>query len=254
MSNGYSVVVSPQWALNETADHFITISKGMLKAATSDNVQALAILVVERFGATLAICQETEIKVETFASRSHTSYVLEFLKARIGWAKGNATQALCKTNGAIRFLALAAALTTWTSFEAAQSIELMLKSNAAAGQLTPTVLQLQVLVTALEYKLTRAGFAEELLKWHRHIAKQLPRHIASNRRIREILQSATRYPPPDCLAALVEAFRSISRIGGAVRIEIWTGSSTPWVIAFTKWCLGASPKILLEDGTVILVD
>jgi hypothetical protein len=40
----------------------------MLKAVTSGKVQALAVLAVERFGATLTACQEMEIRVEIAAA------------------------------------------------------------------------------------------------------------------------------------------------------------------------------------------
>jgi hypothetical protein len=49
--------VSPIWALQQTSDSVLLIAKGVLKAATSDNVQPLSLLVAEAFGNTLAICQ-----------------------------------------------------------------------------------------------------------------------------------------------------------------------------------------------------
>lgn len=49
-------VVSVQWALNETSDSAIKVARGVLQAATNDNVQPLALLAAEAFGSTLAIC------------------------------------------------------------------------------------------------------------------------------------------------------------------------------------------------------
>jgi hypothetical protein len=51
---GGSAVVTAQWQLNETADSAIAIAIGVLKAATSDNVQPVAIIAADAFGATLA--------------------------------------------------------------------------------------------------------------------------------------------------------------------------------------------------------
>jgi hypothetical protein len=52
----------------------------------------------------------------------------------------------------------------------------------------------------------------------------------------------------------VNAFRQIARIGDSdvIRVSIKATRCTPWVVAFTKWCLGAPPSIFLDDGTIIL--
>jgi hypothetical protein len=74
--------VSLQWALNETAGVTISVSKGLIKAASSDNIQALALIVCEAFGATLAMCQETCMKVERISGMRHESRTVKFLKSQ----------------------------------------------------------------------------------------------------------------------------------------------------------------------------
>lgn len=60
------------------------------------------------------------------------------------------------------------------------------------------------------------------------------------------------YPKPDGIATLVDSFRELSRIGEATAVTIRAGSCTPWVMAFTRWCLGIPPSLSLEDGTILL--
>jgi hypothetical protein len=40
-------------------------------------------------------------------------------------------------------------------------------------------------------------------------------------------------------------------LGDASKLEIHAGNSTIWIIAFTLWCTGTSPRIILENGHVI---
>jgi hypothetical protein len=44
-----------QWSLQETTSSALSVARGVMRAATSDNIQALALLACERFGATLAL-------------------------------------------------------------------------------------------------------------------------------------------------------------------------------------------------------
>jgi hypothetical protein len=126
-----SRAVTAQWALNETTDSAIVIGKGVLRAATSDNVQPLAIIAAEAFGATIAMCRETQMKVEKHAKKNHNSYVVEFLRSSIGYAKDDCAIQLASSNSGLRFLGLAATLLcTEDNFTAAQALEVMISSRA----------------------------------------------------------------------------------------------------------------------------
>ena len=48
------------WSLDSTTTKTISVAKDVLHAATSDNVQPLALIACEKFGATLAICEASE--------------------------------------------------------------------------------------------------------------------------------------------------------------------------------------------------
>src|SRR4051794_18239472 len=104
--------VSPTWTLSQTASETISVSRGMLIAATTDNVQMLALLACESFGATLAMAPEACTKVELLCSQIHDSAVLTWLKAKVGYRKGDCGWQLARSEAGIRFLGLTACLTT----------------------------------------------------------------------------------------------------------------------------------------------
>ena len=104
--------VNGTWAISRTATDALSISTGIVKAATSDNIQVIALLACEGFGAILPICPETCAKAHQLCSRGHESAVIAFLKAQIGFQKGDSGWQLVQSNAGLRFLALAACLLT----------------------------------------------------------------------------------------------------------------------------------------------
>lgn len=252
-----------QWALNETVTGAVTLSKEILEAATSDDVQVSALAAVESFGNTLAICQKTETRVEDGLKQARNSRFVEFLKCKIGYATGDSCYALLLSTGGIRFLALAAAFTTWGHFEAAQSTRQMLAETSRQGQVLPTVGQLQTLYKALEPKLARLGYADEIMQWHiqmvDHIRKSphandpaLVDHLGVPLVTR--LASANGYPDPQTMAKLVNAFRELYRLGEASKVEIRASTASIWIIGFTVWCTGKPPKVMLKNRAVLYDD
>ena len=88
-----------------------------------DNIQPLAILACEKFGATLAICLETSRRVETLVVRAPQMKMVNFVKASVGFKEDSATQ-LCQSLAGTQFLALAASmLETMGPFQASLSLE-----------------------------------------------------------------------------------------------------------------------------------
>lgn len=76
-------------------------------------------------------------------------------------------QRLLLTIVLVRFLGLAATLLSLGSpFTAAQELHSLLDQSSPQSQLLPTVQQLKHLLTALESKIARAGFADSLVGWH----------------------------------------------------------------------------------------
>ena len=205
-----SHAISPGWALHETTNGMLTVAKGVLTAATSDNIQPLALLAAEAFGNTLAICQQTQLLVEKEARKQHTSYVVKFLKAKIGYSAHDSAIQLSSSNAGVRFLSLAAALLcTSSNFAGAQALDLMIKSTAKKDQLLPTLLQLQDLLGALDYKLLRTRFADDIVGWKTFLFEHpnCPPHV------RQGIRHTPLHPPVDELEKLVDAFRTIERVG-----------------------------------------
>ena len=164
--SGALVPLALQWSLNETADSFYKISKDVVRAASTDNVQPTVLDALAKFGTTLAICPETEYRVEQGLRQSRGSRAIEFLKARIGFMAGDSCEVLSESTGGIRFLSLAAALVTCESLEAAKATREMLRASARSDQFLPTLGQLRDVYEALGYKLHRLGFGDEVLKRH----------------------------------------------------------------------------------------
>ncbi|KAI9843949.1 MAG: hypothetical protein M1837_005990 [Sclerophora amabilis] len=256
-------VVALQWSLNHTVDDCLKISRDLMRAATSDDVQGLALDVVGRFGTTLAICSETQNKVETALRQMRSNRWLGVLKAHVGFSAGDSCDALLSSSGGLRFLALAATFMTGDHFEAAQATHSMITECSSRNQLLPTVGQLHALFKVLEHKLATLGFTDLVMKWHLRLrdgSHALPSAQSSatadtlQSRFPYVVEAATNYPNAATMTALISALREVWRLGEGSKLEIRAGISTPWLIAFIDWCVGASPKVLLKDGTVLLDD
>jgi hypothetical protein len=237
-----------QWSLQETANSALSVARGVISAATSDNIQALALLACERFGATLAMCPETCDKIERLIVKVPMP-VRIFIGAYIGYSAGDSAAQLVKSKAGVQFLALAAALVTTTgSFQGGLALEVMLENSATDKTLLPTSRQLKDLLAVLEHRLVASRFADTVV----YCANLLSEVPPDPKDRRNYWKTATYYPDPDGIAKLVDAFRQLNRIGDATSLRLKTTACTPWVIAFTSWCLGIFPTIQLDDGTTIL--
>ncbi|CAF9937652.1 MAG: hypothetical protein HETSPECPRED_000606 [Heterodermia speciosa] len=237
-----------QWSLNHTFDLSIAVARSIFSAATHDNIQPLAILACEKFGATLAICLETSRRVETLVVRAPQMKMVNFVKASVGFKEDSATQ-LCQSLAGTQFLALAASmLETMGPFQASLSLEQMLCRTAADKTLVPTARQLKDLLTVLEPRLGRSGFGDGLHGWHIFLSNSYKNNIT----YRSTLEDFKSRPSNTGMAQIVDCFRQMSRIGDASYLIFKAQNSIPWLAAFTKWCLGAPPSISLENGTSII--
>jgi len=219
-----------------------------MSAATSDNIQALALLACERFGATLAMCPETCDKIERLIVKVPMP-VRVFIGAYIGYSAGDSAAQLVKSKAGVQFLALAAALVTTTSpFQGGLALEVMLENSATDKTLLPTSRQLKDLLAVLEHRLVASRFADTVV-YCANLLSELPPDPKDRQ---NFWKSEAFYPDPEGMAKLVDAFRQLNRIGDATSLLLKTTACTPWVIAFTNWCLGVFPTIQLDDGTAIL--
>ena len=239
--------VTGTWALHETANSTISVAKGLIQAASSDNVQALALVACKAFGATLAVCPETCLKVERIAGMHHQSATVKFLKAQIGYSPGDSAAQLALDMSGVRFLGLAAALNTLGAFQGALALESMLTSSARGEQPLPTVTQLKELLLALDYKLNRTGFAASLVGWGLFFTNH-PLISAEEQTALSLQMAAS----PDETKHLVRALRELARLGDATQVTVTVGIAAPWVTAFIKWSLGIPPSIYAKDGTPLL--
>ncbi|KEZ45149.1 Uncharacterized protein SAPIO_CDS2594 [Scedosporium apiospermum] len=244
--------VSAQWSLDVTANSALSISRGIIHAATSDNIQPLALLACEKFGCTIAMCHETCRKIETSVLPTDKPAPIQFLlQGVVGYSRDDCATQLGTTASGVQFLGLAAALvTTMGAFESATALSLMLRNTTADKSLLPTTKQLRDLLSVLDARLSRARFTDSILGWHSYLYKHPDVDDAS----RKVLQRASSYPSAEATEKLVYAFRQLHRIGDSSvsKVVIHVTSSSPWVIAFTRWCLGAPPSVYLQDGTPIL--
>ncbi|KAG4412571.1 hypothetical protein IFR04_014292 [Cadophora malorum] len=109
-----------QWSLDNTTSSGLSLSRGLIAAATSDNVEPLAVVACEKFGATLSICRDSCAKTERLVEPQKP--VIRFLGAYIGYSANDCATQLVKSVAGVQFLALAGPLVS--------SIELMTGANA----------------------------------------------------------------------------------------------------------------------------
>ena len=239
----YSIAL--QWALDETTDHFLKVGKDVVLAATRDSVQPIALLACERFGATIAICPERRTKIERLID-SQTGYaVIEFLKTKVGFAKGGSITQLSRSWAGVNFLALAAALVSVTdTFEAGTALENMILAAATDRLLVPTAYQLKHLLDVLEPRLNAAGFMTQVFDWQRWWVTSTGMSDAERL---HLVQVGETLPSAEGLQKIVATLRDVCRVGEAKSVNFTARCAAPWLTAFVIWCLGASPTIYGSD-------
>jgi hypothetical protein len=234
--------VTASWALSQTANDVVAVSKGVLAAATSDNVQALALLACESFGTTLAMSLESSAKVHQLCSQSQQSAVIRFMKAQIGYQKGDSGWQLSQSDSGLRFLGLTACLVTIDHWAAAEALRELITETAMDRKLIPTSQQLKQLIHALEYRLSKSGFPDSVLGWGIWLDKATQKTC--------IMVSP---PSGKVVRELVKAASSLGRLGQTHKLYLKIPlSQAAWVIAFLKWCLGAPPSVMMGGNPPLL--
>lgn len=91
--------ITTTWSYDTTAARTLDIASGVIRAATTDNVQVLALEVCRRYGATLGMCPSVIRTVELLAKVKYRSHVIEHLaKAYIGWSGGDCADELASSD------------------------------------------------------------------------------------------------------------------------------------------------------------
>jgi hypothetical protein len=92
------------WSIDLSAGTVIKLSSGILTVALSDNVQALAVMVCEAYGAKLPMSLETRSKMERLAKRKHSWRVLSHVGMMIGFAPKDVVHQLSMTESGGKLL------------------------------------------------------------------------------------------------------------------------------------------------------
>ena len=242
--------LSLQWTLNETSDHFLKVGKDLVHAATSDSVQPIALLACEQFGATIAICPHTRTKIERLIKSQTSHVIVEYLKAKVDFAKDGSIVQLSRSLAGVNFLALASALVSTTdNYEAGTALENMIVASAKDKSLVPTAFQLKDLLDVLEPRLNQAGFLTDVLGWKEWWVKTM--EISDQERV-NLISSGETFPNAEGLHKIVTALRDACRVGEAKSVRFTARCGAPWLTAFVTWCLGVPPKIIGPHGQVLL--
>ncbi|KAI1272246.1 hypothetical protein F5Y07DRAFT_380646 [Xylaria sp. FL0933] len=244
-----SQLVQAQWSLNQTSDSVYGIARGVLQAATSDNVQPLALMACEQFGNTLAISRETRLRIERTVLPTPEPVALRFLKVKIGFMKHDCAVQLGSNQAGLRFLALASALiSSISAWNCADALLLMLENTTSDKRLLPTTRHLADLMSSLEGRCHLSGFADVVFGYNSIIVG------ASTAKGYLDYRHAHHVPEPEGLAALVDACRQLQRIGNdeISSILVEARDCAAWVAAFAKWSLELQPSIQFTDGTSII--
>ncbi|KAI0514332.1 hypothetical protein F5B22DRAFT_611138 [Xylaria bambusicola] len=244
-----SQLVQAQWSLNETSVSVYSIARGVLEAATSDNVQPLAIMACEQFGNTLAISRETRLKIERTVLPTPEPVTIQFLKAKVGFKKHDCAVQLGSNQAGLRFLALAAALiSSVNKIYCADALMLMLEETTSDNRLLPTRRHLADLMSSLEARCRLSGFSDVVFGYNSIIiGASLSKGFLT-------YKEAHHVPDAKGLAVLVDACRRLQRVGEheISSINVKARSCAAWIAAFSKWSLELPPSIELLDGTPIV--
>ncbi|KAI0418368.1 hypothetical protein F5X98DRAFT_337870 [Xylaria grammica] len=244
-------LVQAQWGLNQTSDSVYSISKELLQAATSDNVQPLAIMACEQFGNTLAISGETRQRIQRTVVPTSDPAIIGWLKLKVGFMKGDCVTKFGQNDAGLRFLALAAALTSSISVHhCADALMLMLERTTSDRLFLPTIQHLTNLMSSLQGRCILSDFANIVVGYNSTISGAI--HKA---RGKESPKDYMAHNVPDSkgLVALVEACRHLQRLGDheLSSVVVEAGKSAPWVAAFARWSLELPPLIYFDGKAII---
>ncbi|KAK7937327.1 uncharacterized protein PG986_014195 [Apiospora aurea] len=169
--------VQAQWDLSATSTDVLSVARGILIAATSDNVQPLAIMSCERFGNTLAMSQQACDHVKDHLLPTPQPAVVGFIKALVGYSKNDAATELGQTHAGMQFLALAAALlSTMNVFDSAERVWTMMQSSARDKMLLPRQGQVRDLLARLEPRCKLSRFMEVAQSWRSWLREWMKNH------------------------------------------------------------------------------
>ena len=242
-----------QWDIWSTSTSAIEVGRGVLHAATTDNVQVLAIVACERFGNTIAMSRDAVLKIQKSVVPAPLPALLNFVNVSIGYSAGDCAALLGQNIAGLQFLALAAALvTSMGSFKSSTAIQAMLASTAKDKTLLPTVEQVRGLLDKIEPRCHASGFADDVGGWQLLLNKFSSDGFSIEDRA--LYGGMMYFPKCQGVENLVDALRQLRRLGNddITKVTIRTTACAPWTIAFVKWSLGYPPSVVLDNGDPIV--
>lgn len=245
------MAVNLQWGLDSTSSQSLAAMRGIVHAASADNIQASAILACEGFGATLPICEQTLSKIEHDVCPVPGFAVVGFLKVLVGYSPGDCVAHLSNSRDGQRFLALASTLVTMDMVQAARCLLSMIQGTARDHAVTPTLRHVTDLLKAIHGRCSQSGFSNEVIGCEILLREHFKTLYLPQRRWNLPTMC---HPGQEAVEKLVEGIRQLYRLGPAdtTKLVINPGISASWTIAFIKWCIGTLPSILTDNGRVIL--
>lgn len=241
-----------KWGLDGTIHSALESIKDVLFAATHDNIAPVALLACERLGTTLTISTESKERVQSTLRRTTESSTLRSFQDLLGVENNTCIIFLSQSAAGINFLALAAPLVSALgTSRAAETLKEMIEGMAADCALTPSTFQLKQILDLIETGLSRVGFVEVFLYWHRWWMDHKSELSHSGRDLLEVEEHAVPFSAKD-LTELVGAFGGLCRRGITGKIIITVGHGAPWLTAFTFWCLGTLPTMRTIEGKTLL--
>ncbi|KAI9893039.1 MAG: hypothetical protein M1814_000923 [Vezdaea aestivalis] len=235
-----------QWNLDRTVDRGISLALDFIKIAHDDNVQPIALMACERFGATLPICQQTRRAIEKECCLQRENIVISSVKALIIPAGGIALEKLSTNMAGLNFLALATSLVSVTTIiDSSDTIQRMIEASAGDPNLVPPEYHIRRILEVLEPRLNRVGFLDRCYETE-HWLKDL------------IDCGERRYTIPSAIgiSSIVTTLRTLLRVGeDQVGYVVFTANTcSAWLITFIEWCIGHRPTIYSSDGSPINVE
>ncbi|KAH7145607.1 hypothetical protein B0J13DRAFT_607239 [Dactylonectria estremocensis] len=233
--------------------------KGLIDAASYDNVQVQVMVACWEVGARFAIAPETTRRVMHDMISTPEPVTLDWLKASVGFFSKDCAVQLSMNAAGIRFLALAAALvTTIGPYPGAQVLDIELKRTRLKLTEIPPLPRVKDLLVALVPRSERCNFTDIIFGYQQLVGgalgikappPQSGRYSALpsiEEKRQEGLLSGT--PSPEAIAGLIDVLRQVARLGDSTVIgaTIRIGGSAPWILAFVEWCLGVSASIYVE--------
>lgn len=127
----------------------------------------------------------------------------------------------------------------------------------------PRTQQLADILKSLEAKSAFCGFAELMVQWEIHLRQEVfprafdPMAETGDASAQERLDRARRLmlkglPPPETIARIVDAFRTVTGVKyrAIAEVEIKVSAGATWVLAFAEWCFGTAPALCLLHARV----